>query len=153
MDFTLTCKKPPHEKLLPEDLKFFYYDIAYETQLGEPRFYDWKKVLSEFSGLIEVECCDQSKISNQLTDNKIQYTISNDDSGEAEAFFRHLRNSFAHFSIFRDGEFFIIQDSNGKKLTMNGKINAELLVQFCYRLKDLHSEFLDNITQNQQPTI
>lgn len=153
MDFTLTCKEPPHEKLLPEDLKFFYYDIAYETQLGEPRFYDWKKVLSEFSGLIEVECCDQNKISNQLTVNKIQYTISNDDSGESEAFFRHLRNAFAHFSIFRDGEFLIIQDSNGKTFTMNGKVDAKLLSKFCNRLLQLHNELLDNFIQNQPPKV
>ena len=151
MDFTLTCKKPPFEKLMPEDLKFFYYDIAYGTQIGESRFYDWQKVVSEFNGCIDFECCDE--ILGSLEDNKIQFNVCDKDSGVGDAFFRHLRNAFAHFSIFRDEKFFIIQDYNGKKFTMNGKVDAKLLIGFCYRLIQLHNELLDNFIQSQQPKI
>ena len=137
MDFTFP-QHYPHGILNGDDLKFFYYDIGEDNLQGWPDVYDWNKVISKFHEIIDIDVCDNSNIPPEFKDNYIRFSIDQqkDNGSIASAFFRHLRNAFSHYRIIRVGKWYEITDINGNKYSMRGKIEADLLKEFCFNLFD-----------------
>lgn len=147
----MELKIPDHLKtgvLNGDDLTFFYYDIGLDNLQGWPLFYDWDTVVEEFKKELDIDACTSNQIGTQFVQNKIRFTVSsqkNSDNGsKSAAFFRHLRNAFAHYHIVREGENFVLTDGT-KKTTMRGLVKAELLKKFCFRFFDIREKILTNI--------
>lgn len=129
MDFSF----PEHNTtgiLNGNDLVFFYYDIGLDNLQGWPVVYDWDSVVDEFKGLLDIDSCTAAEIPSNLVTNKIRFTVSDDknlDNGsKSAAFFRHLRNAFAHYSVVREGENYVLSDGK-KTTTMRGLVNVDLM--------------------------
>lgn len=156
----MDLKIPGHYKtgvLNGDDLIFFYYDICLDNLQGWPLAYDWETVVNEFNGLADIASCDKTDIPKQLVDNQIRFTVSqekNSDNGSKScAFFRHLRNAFAHYSVTRQGEWYFITDYSGTEKSMYGKIKASLLKEFCFRFFDIREKIINDMENATNPTI
>ena len=141
------------------DLAFFYYDIGLDHMQGLPVVYDWDKVVEEFKGQLDIASCASNQISDELVQNQIRFTVANqknlDNNSKSAAFFRHLRNAFAHYHIVREGENYILTDRDRdktKKLTMRGMVNAELLKNFCFKFFDVREKILNDMEDANNPT-
>lgn len=138
-----------HSSLSGDDLSFFYNCIGWETLQRWPLIYDWDTVVNEFAGKIKfVPVKGKTLISEMLIDNTIIFNVDNfknsDQGLPAPALFRHLRNAFAHYRIVRDNEWYILTDINKKgKITLKGKVNAQLLFDFCYQLYVIKERFIN----------
>lgn len=142
-----------------DDLKFFYYDIGLDNLQKWPDVYDWDSVISEFHELnVEVHESFIKENDKELILNKIKFYVykpkNSPKKGEstAAAFFRHLRNAFAHYHIAREGENLVIFDKRGKRTTMIGLVNAELLKQFCFRFFDMRENIINNLEGSYSST-
>lgn len=139
-----------HGSLTGEDLLFFYNSVGMEVLQDYPLIYDWSKAVEEFQNRIKfIAIKGNPKISGELIENTISFHINNSPKSDkglsAPAFFRHLRNAFAHYRIIRNGEWYIITDINTKgKITMKGKVKTKDLFDFCFRLYELKENFIDN---------
>ena len=155
MDFSI----PEHNTvgvLNGDDLAFFYYDIGLDNLQGCPEEYDWDAVMADFSGVLDIDSCPSNQIEDDFVLNKIRFTVSNqknsDNGSKSAAFFRHLRNAFAHYHIVREGENFILIDGKART-TMRGFVNAELLKKFCFRFLDIRAELMDKLHNEHNSTI
>jgi hypothetical protein len=155
MDF----KIPDHYEigvLNGDDLTFFYYDIGLENLQGWPEVYDWDAIVEEFRGLLDIDTCTTAQIESEFTPNKIRFTVSNrkdsDNGSKSAAFFRHLRNAFAHYHIVREGENYVLTDRKNKT-TMRGLVNTELLKRFCFRFFEIREKILSDMENANNPTI
>lgn len=139
-----------------DDLAFFYYDIGLDNLQGIPAVYDWDSIVEEFKGIFDISVCNANQIEADLVQNKIQFTVSNrkdsDNGSKSAAFFRHLRNAFAHYQIIRNGDNYILFDG-AKKCTMIGLVNAEILKRFCMRFFDSREKILNNMENVNNPTL
>lgn len=139
-----------------EDLSFFYYDIGMDNLQGWPKTYDWATVVEEFKKELDIESCTSAQISAEFVQNKIRFTVSNqknsDNGSKAAAFFRHLRNAFAHYHIVREGENFVFLDG-GKNITMRGFVNVELLKNFCFRCFDMREKIITDLEESNNSPI
>lgn len=133
-----------------KDLHFFYYDINVDILQGWSVVYDWNAVVSKFKDVLDIDFCETESIPKEFRDNYIRFSVSNktklDNGIVTAAFFRHLRNAFAHFHIIRKGEWFEIIDctKKGKEITMRGRIEADLLKKFCFCFFDQREEILSS---------
>ena len=141
------------------DLAFFYYDIGLDHMQGLPVVYDWDKVVEEFKEQLNIDSCTDKEISDELVQNQIRFTVANqknlDNNSKSAAFFRHLRNAFAHYHIVREGENYILTDRDRdktKKLTMRGMVNAELLKNFCFKFFDVREKILNDMEDANNQT-
>jgi len=155
MDF----KFPEHCQtgvLTGDDLTFFYYDIGLDHLQGWPGVYEWDAVVEEFRGLLDIETCTAAQIGTDFVQNKIRFTVSHrkdsDNGSKSAAFFRHLRNAFAHYHVVREGENFVLTDGN-KNTTMRGLVNADLLKKFCFRFMDIREKILNDIENANNPNL
>ena len=130
-----------------DDLKFFYYDICLDTLQGWPLVYDWDSVVEEFKGQIDIDSCQSAQIPENFEQNKIRFTVSEekavDNVSKSAAFFRHLRNAFAHYYVVRKGKNYVLTDGR-ENITMRGLVDAELLKQFCFRFFDLREKTISD---------
>ena len=156
MDLTI----PDHYEtgvLNGDDLTFFYYDIGLDNLQGWPLCYDWDTVVKEFEDVVDITSCDKTDIPTQLVDNQIRFTVSqekdSDNGSKSCAFFRHLRNAFAHYSVARQGEWYFLSDYSGKDRSMYGKIKASLLKDFCFRFFDMREKIQNDIDDANNPLI
>lgn len=155
MDFSFT-KHTTTGVLNGEDLKFFYYDIGLDNLQGWPAIYDWDSVVKEFKDKLDIDSCPKDQMPNELTLNTIRFTVSNskksDNGSKAMAFFRHLRNAFAHYNVVRKGENYALIDSKGYE-TMRGLVNAEILKQFCFRFFDYREKITNDYEESNNQNI
>lgn len=112
--------------LSPDDLKLFYYEVGLSSQMGQTEIYEWNKEIDEYLKKVGavVDVCLDGTITNHYVDNTISMTQKPGET-KGVAFFRHLRNAFAHYHIQRYGDFYYLKDSNGNKTTMIGCISTE----------------------------
>lgn len=119
MNISFTWDSPPWGNgiLTPDDLRFFYYDIATDNITGLSKIYEWDDSVISFleTNKLTIEDCDN--INDSVDKNTILFTINkdkkdNDKETKPQAFFRHLRNAFAHYNIKRDKELFYIRDNS-----------------------------------------
>ena len=129
-----------------DDLIFFYYDICLNNLQDLPEEYDWDSMVEEFKGLLDNDTCNPGQVDENFVLNRIRFTVSNqknsDNGSKPAAFFRHLRNAFAHYHVVREGENYVIVDKTEKHITMQGLINAELLKAFCFRCFELREQLM-----------
>ena len=149
-DFTI----PEHYErgiLSGDDLVFFYYDIGIDHLSGWPSVYEWSSVVNKYRNDLDVEACDSNLIPEKFEDNKIRFNVSDstdsDNNSEAAAFFRHLRNAFSHYRISRDKEWFDILDKSKGKITMRGRVKADLLKSFCFEFFNFRESLLTSQSQ------
>lgn len=155
MDFSY----PEHNTtgiLSGDDLVFFYYDIGLDNLQGWPVAYDWDSVLAEFKDQLDIDSCTAAEMPSNFVANNIRFTVSDDknvDNGsKSAAFFRHLRNAFAHYCIVREGENYVLTDGD-KTTTMRGLVNAKLLKQFCFRFFDIREKIMSGYDHDNNPTL
>lgn len=155
MDFSF----PEHNTtgiLSGDDLVFFYYDIGLDNLQGWPVAYDWDSVVAEFKDQLDIDTCTAAEMPSNFVANNIRFTVSDaknvDNSSKSAAFFRHLRNAFAHYSIVREGENYVLTDGD-KTTTMRGLVNAKLLKQFCFRFFDIREKIMSDYDHANNPTL
>lgn len=156
MDFNI----PDHHEtgvLNGNDLTFFYYDIGLDNLQGLPLVYDWDTIVEDFQGVLDIDACRSNQINTEFIQNTIRFTVSNqknsDDGSKPAAFFRHLRNAFAHYHVVREGENYVLTDGTKKNTTMRGLVNAELLKKFCFRFFDFREKIINDMESTNNPTI
>ena len=114
-----------------DDLRLFYYDISRDCYTGFSALYSWNKDIEDYldSHGVVIDGDDGREIPTSFAENEIYFSMKECDKGnKAAAFYRHLRNSFAHYRIGRSGDYFCMKDflQDGQTLTMIGKINVNL---------------------------
>ena len=139
-DLSFMCLKENYGGLLsPDDVRLFYYDICFENETENSFIYDWNKEIEAYLSVnnITIDAVLINEIPQSFENNKVFFTmVSSDKDNKAVAFFRHLRNSFSHYSIGYDGNSFCMkdfQDKNKTIQTMIGKIDR----QYFYGLIDI----------------
>ncbi len=127
------CLEDNYEGLLsPDDVYLFYYDIGIDSETGNSFIYVWDDKIEQFAkdnNLVIIDC-DAASIPTTFSENKIYFTVGDKDNGnKAVAFFRHLRDAFAHYHIGTSGDYYCMKDFRRpeKTVTMIGKIHHSLL--------------------------
>jgi hypothetical protein len=122
----------------PEQLHFFYYDIARDTIDSRQKCYCWNKKVEEFLetkklDIHEVRLEDLQSEEVETLKDAIHFTVPKGKS-KSIAFFNHLRNAFAHFRIRKwDSDSVAMEDINSKRQkTMVGRIKYEDLKQLWF---------------------
>lgn len=138
--------------LTGDDLRFFYYDIGIDNLQRWPDVYDWDTVVAKFKGKLDIDACTSAEIPNDFKQNNIRFTVSSDqksdNNSKSAAFFRHLRNAFAHYSVVREGDNYVLTDIWKGRTKMSGRVNAELLKKFCFSFFDIR-EKINNDYEDQ----
>lgn len=141
MDYTMSKYK--RSVLSEEECHFFYYDII-RNQEDNIRFvYDWNEDIQDYldSKGIVIEVREENDLPETVEKNRLYFAIiEKDEKNKAIAFFRHLRNAFAHLQIVREGEYMNITDGfwEGEEenkhfeKTMIGQIKYEDLKELCF---------------------
>lgn len=141
-------------RLHPNDLKFFYYDVARFSELEQFVAYtddDIIKIARDFG--ISLKPLEQKSFSSkkyELMENEIYFVnIKNKENKYSYqvALLKHLRNSFSHYRITyaKRDSFLLMEDTLGKrKYTMRGLVEIEKLKKLIFRLK----EYSDNELYN-----
>lgn len=140
-------------QLNPKDLHFFYYDVAAESLTNSPVLYEWNEKIEDFlsSNNMVIGDCEESLLQSKFFEcNKMFFKIGNDET-KPEAFFRHLRNAFAHFNVNHDGDFYYIKDykPNSTTVTMIGKLKAQDLQQLCFLFFDQRENIIERLDPNK----
>ena len=136
---------PTYSFLYPEDLKFFYYDINFAKDCGILEEDSWEKVMKEFNEKTDITVCEKIVIPSEVLPNTIRFTKRNNEL-EIDAFFRHLRNAFAHYRIHRIGDSFYIEDRNRRhNITAIGKIECKLLKEICFKYSDSTNPLMESL--------
>lgn len=140
MNYSFSAIMPTSTGLLsPDDLHLFYYDIAIDSLTGSSIMYEWNEDIDSFieQRHLTIEECKE-KFPTEFESDKMYFSIdeTNLDESKAMAFFRHLRNAFAHYHINRYGDYFYMKDihktTKKQKLSMIGKIKSEDLKDLCF---------------------
>lgn len=120
--------------LQPEDIRMFYYDICFDKETEYSKIYTWGQEVEEYrkNNHVKIEGVDDlKKLPATVKDNEVYFgMIEEDEQNMAAAYFRHLRNSFSHFSIGYNGNYLCMKDylSDGKTLSMIGKIDRDIFL-------------------------
>lgn len=132
LDFNC-LEDPKFGYLCPEDVKLFYYDVCFEIeQMGIS--YIWDEEVESYlkQNSITIETKKTEEIPEFVGSNTIFFTkCSRDKQNKAASFCRHLRNSFAHFSVITEGDVLTLKDKYKDKknkkwvITMIGNIERK----------------------------
>lgn len=139
--------------LSAEEVHFFYYDIMRNQEDGIQCVYDWNNDIQDYldSKGIVMEVREINDFPEIMEKNRLYFTVDkNDKNNKAVAFFRHLRNAFAHFRIVREDEYLNITDGfwegeEGNKhfeRTMIGQIKYENLKELCFLFFKQRDKFI-----------
>ena len=135
----------PTNKLSDEECLFFY-NVLYicETEIRKDKTgYDIDKTINfrkENNLILMKKKSKEIKAHKEI--NTIYFTDSKDSY--CASFLTHIRNSFAHCLLLKDGDYYIIQDkckkknSKGKKteFSMYGIIKQELLQELIIKMEE-----------------
>ena len=141
-NFNYAFNIPSKGILLPDELYFFYYDVMRDTEAGIQAIYEWndeiKKFLNEKG--IKAENIEKGSLPQSVDKDKIYFSVSENETMPL-AFFRHLRNAFAHHRIVRCCGYLHIEDVQGKDLTMKGLVKFQDLKELCFLFFDQRTKF------------
>ena len=141
-------------RLHPNDLKFFYYDVARFSELEQFVAYtddDIIKIARDFG--ISLKPLEQKSFSSKKyepIENEIYFvSIKNKEKKDSYqvALLKHLRNSFSHYRItYAKGDSFLLMEDklDKRRYTMRGLVEIEKLRKLIFRLK----EYSDNELYN-----
>ena len=132
MDFDYTFSIPQRGMLSPNEVHFFYYDVMRDMGDKTQVIYEWKGEIEKFLNKkrIQVEVMEKGTITQNVDKNVVLFSTYQNES-KPIAFFRHLRNAFAHHRITHWGEFLHIEDVQGNDITMKGLIKYQDLKELC----------------------
>lgn len=128
--------------LSPDEVHFFYYDVMRDTENNCQTIYDWSNEIEKFldeKGII-MEIKEKATLPQNVEKNELFFSTYQDES-KPVAFFRHLRNAFAHHRITHRGEYIHIEDINGEVLTMKGLVKYQDLQKICFLFFNQRSNF------------
>ena len=155
MDFKFK-KDSVRGRLFPDDLVFFYYDVAKNSELGGLIELSNEELMN-----IGVESGLKLKPLKQLSftgkkhfpdKNELYFTyLTEKRSGKKRvivewsyqtALFAHLRNSFSHYRISYERDSFIMEDGFSNKYTMSGCVEISKLRQMIFKILELGNKKL-----------
>lgn len=141
---------PVIRHLSPQDLSFFYYDVAKISELEQlvEKSNDELLETAKNAGIILKPIQQQTFSCNKYnpTENEIVFTfLTNKGKKELShqtALFKHLRNSFAHYRISytKDNRVVKIEDCLYGGYTMKGIIEIDKLKNLIFNLKEYSEE-------------
>lgn len=133
---------PSKGVLSPDEVHFFYYDVMRDTEDTFQSIYEWNEDIERFLNKkeLKVEEINKGTLSNNVGNNVICFTVSENES-KPFAFFRHLRNAFAHHRIVQCGEFLRIEDIQGKDFTMVALVKFQDLKALCFLFFEQKTKF------------
>lgn len=126
-----------NDKLSDKEILYFY-DILHwvenKIKKGEHKGYkiDDKRVL-QFRKSKQVKLDYKNKPYEHWDRNLIIFKTGNDST--CPAFFKHIRNAFAHGNIYKDKNMYIIKDIYRKEVTMYGYISQNLFKELIEIIK------------------
>lgn len=132
-----------------DDLNFFYYDVAAQSLTGSFIIFDWNEMIEEYiqtHGMIIDECEDCILQFKEFESNKM-FFIARKNETKPEAFFRHIRNAFAHFNINHCDDYYYMKDTEPgtNKVTMIGQLKTEDLQQLCHLFLGQHDSIIKQL--------
>ena len=141
-NFDYTFNVPSKGILSPDEVHFFYYDVMRDTINNAQVIYEWNEEIEKFleEKGIKVEVKEKRAVSQNVEKNVMFFSIAQDES-KPIAFFRHLRNAFAHHQIVYCGECLQIEDIQGNDFTMKGLIKFQDLKELCFLFFDQRAKF------------
>lgn len=115
--------------LKPEDVKFFY-NVLYQYEKegsGNHTGYSYKAVSSEIKGKVAlIHNTDKAKI--ELKFPEALNTLCFKGKGVCAPLLKHLRHSFAHACVEREGEYYVINSLMNPKCLICGKVKRKDLM-------------------------
>lgn len=143
MDYTFN--RLSKEVLLPNEERFFYYDVMRDAENNAQSSYKWSEDIKEFLNEkgIQMEDMENGTLPQNVEKNVMFFSIALGER-KPEAFFRHLRNAFTHHRITHSGEYLHFEDTNGTDLTMIGLIKFQDLKELCFLFFNQRSELEKN---------
>lgn len=112
--------------LKPDDLKLFY-DVLYQNEKegkGNHKGYSYKKVPLEIKNKVSlIHDTDKNKI--ELSFPESPNTLCYKGKGVCAPLLKHLRNSFAHACIEREGDYYVINSQMNPKCQICGKVKRK----------------------------
>lgn len=128
--------------LSPDEVHFFYYDIMRDVGDNTQVIYEWNDEIEKFLNEkgIKVEVKEKGAISQNVDKNVMSFSTYQNES-KPIAFFRHLRNAFAHHRITYWGEFLHVEDIQGNDFTMKGLIKYQDLKELCFLFFNQRASF------------
>lgn len=141
-NFDYTFNIPSKGILLPDEVNFFCCDIMRDVEDNIQAIYEWNGEIENFfyEKGIKIEVMEKGEIPQNIEKNVMFFSIYQDES-KPIAFFRHLRNAFAHHRIVHCGEYLNIEDAQGDSLTMKGSIKFQDLKELCFLFFDQRTQF------------
>lgn len=145
MDFDYTFKILPRGILSPNEVHFFYYDVMRDMGDNTQAIYEWNDEIEKFlNGKgIKVEVMEKGTIP-QTVEKDVMFFSTAQDESKPKAFFRHLRNAFAHHQIVHCGEDIQCEDIQGNVFTMKGLVKFQDLKELCFLFFDQRTKFEEN---------
>ena len=145
MDFDYTFKILPRGILSPNEVHFFYYDVMRDMGDNTQAIYEWNDEIEKFlNGTgIKVEVMEKGTIP-QTVEKDVMFFSTAQDESKPKAFFRHLRNAFAHHQIVHCGEYLQCEDIQGNDFTMKGLVKFQDLKELCFLFFDQRTKFEEN---------
>lgn len=153
MDFNFHFSSA-HGRLNPDDLTFFYYDVAKNSELEELYILSNEELtnIAIESGLVlkPLKQLSFAKGKHSPNKNELYFTYQKKRIKEKKkvelsyqtALFAHLRNSFSHFRISYEAELLVMEDGFGNKRTMKGRVEINKLKQMIYNIIELSNNKL-----------
>ena len=141
-------------RLSPDDLVFFYYDVAKYSELGELFVFSNEELMNIAveSGL-DLKPLKQRSFTGEKyypNKNELYFTyLKEKNVGRKKlivempyqiALFAHLRNSFSHYRISYERDSFLLEDGFSNKYTMRGCVEIKKIRQMIFKI----IEFSDN---------
>lgn len=117
-----------------DELIFFYYDIVTQNEDSRILGCEWNQGIQDFvnSQGLDIQVFTSKTLVEKFENNTICY-FKRKVEPEVMAFFRHLRNAFAHLQIQKYGDYLYIKDIDQQnKVTMIGKVKFEDLRDLCF---------------------
>ena len=141
-------------RLSPDDLFFFYYEIAKNSELGglyelsnEELIVTAKESGLELKPIKQLSFTDKthSPKNNELYFTYLKNNRRNGNNIKEElsyqtALFTHLRNSFSHYRISYEGNLLLLEDGFNNKYTMKSCVEMNKLKQMIFKI----IEYSDN---------
>lgn len=153
-DLIFHCLEDNSDGILSaEDLGFFYYDIGIDVLTGYPSVYVKDNRINDFMDKrnLTIEAVERDAIPNVFEANKIFFVKGENDSSNEDAFFRHLRNAFAHYHITRKNDFFYMKDyfsNHNRQVSMIGMIKCVDLKKLCFMYFDQREQLESSLSVN-----
>ena len=139
---SFTFDIPEKEILSTDEVHFFYYDVMRDTENNIQAIYSWNDKVEKFLAEkhIKIEVLEKDTLPLDSSKNELYFSVSKNESIPL-AFFRHLRNAFAHHRIKHYNDYLCIEDVQGESYTMKGLIKYQDLKGLCFLFFDQRSAF------------